>query len=92
MNTMKKLLFFAAASVMTVSTALAGGDLSKTQARIYINPGHGSWGPNDRNLATTLQATPPASMNRTPTFGKPLRWVLRSKNGACPRLTLNIRA
>ena len=52
MNTMKKLLFFAAASVMTVSTALAGGDLSKTQARIYINPGHGSWGPNDRNLAT----------------------------------------
>ena len=32
MNTMKKLLFFAAASVMTVSTAFAGGDLSKTQA------------------------------------------------------------
>ena len=57
MNTMKKLLFFAAASVMTVSTALAGGDLSKTQARIYINPGHGSWGPNDRNLATINHAT-----------------------------------
>lgn len=56
MNTMKKLLFFAAASVMTVSTAFAGGDLSKTQARIYINPGHGSWGPNDRNLATINHA------------------------------------
>ena len=57
MNTMKKLLFFAAASAMTVATALAGGNLSKTQARIYINPGHGSWGPNDRNLATINHAT-----------------------------------
>ena len=42
---------------IATATALAGGNLTKTQARIYINPGHGSWGPNDRNMATINHAT-----------------------------------
>ena len=56
-TTMKKTLLIMAACV--VSIAMFATDL--TGKRIYINPGHGSWGPNDRpnptipypNLAST---------------------------------------
>lgn len=46
---MKKLYSIAVAAVLAVS-----GLNAKTldQARIYINPGHGGWGPNDRPCAT----------------------------------------
>ena len=47
-TTMKKTLLIMAACV--VSIAMFAADL--TGKRIYINPGHGSWGPNDRPMAT----------------------------------------
>ena len=47
-TTMKKTLLLMAACV--VSIAMFATDL--TGKRIYINPGHGSWGPNDRPNAT----------------------------------------
>ena len=52
MINMRKMLFAVAAIAATASMALAGGDLTKDQAHIYINAGHGSWGSNDRNMAT----------------------------------------
>ena len=52
MMNMRKLFFAVAAIAATASMALAGGDLTKDQAHIYINAGHGSWGSNDRNMAT----------------------------------------
>ena len=45
---MKKTLLIMAACV--VSIAMFAADL--TGKRIYVNPGHGSWGPNDRPMAT----------------------------------------
>ena len=45
---MKKTLLIMAACV--VSIAMFATDL--TGKRIYVNPGHGSWGPNDRPNAT----------------------------------------
>ena len=45
---MKKTLLIMAACV--VSIAMFAADL--TGKRIYVNPGHGSWGPNDRPNAT----------------------------------------
>ena len=54
---MKRYILTLIAVLATVLMAMAGGTLTKTQARIYINPGHGSWGPNDRNLATINHAT-----------------------------------
>ena len=56
MNTMKKIMLAVATGMVATSMALAGGDKTITQARIYINPGHGSWGPNDRNMATINHA------------------------------------
>ncbi len=47
-TTMKKTLLIMAACV--VSIAMFAADL--TGKRIYVNPGHGSWGPNDRPNAT----------------------------------------
>ena len=47
-TTMKKTLLIMAACV--VSIAMFATDL--TGKRIYINPGHGSFGPNDRPMAT----------------------------------------
>ena len=47
-TTMKKTLILLAACV--VSIAMFAADL--TGKRIYVNPGHGSWGPNDRPNAT----------------------------------------
>lgn len=46
---MKKILLLAAAAIMA-----AGVMQAKTadELRIYLNPGHGSWGPNDRPMAT----------------------------------------
>ena len=45
---MKKIFMILAATLLTLSMSAA--DL--TGKRIYINPGHGSWGPNDRPMAT----------------------------------------
>ncbi|MDO4510229.1 MAG: carboxypeptidase-like regulatory domain-containing protein [Bacteroidales bacterium] len=46
---MKKILLLASAAIMA-----AGAMQAKTaeELRIYLNPGHGSWGPNDRPMAT----------------------------------------
>ena len=46
---MKKMIFIAVAAIMA-----AGALQAKTadEVRIYLNPGHGSWGPNDRPMAT----------------------------------------
>ena len=46
---MKKILLLAVAAIMA-----AGIMQAKTadEIRIYLNPGHGSWGPNDRPMAT----------------------------------------
>lgn len=46
---MKKTLIIATALVMAAGSLYAK-DLN--EARIYINPGHGGWGPNDRPMAT----------------------------------------
>ena len=49
MTAMKKILLLAVAAIMA-----AGALQAKTadELRIYLNPGHGSWGPNDRPMAT----------------------------------------
>ena len=46
---MKKILLLAVAAIMA-----AGALQAKTadELRVYLNPGHGSWGPNDRPMAT----------------------------------------
>ena len=41
-----------AATVMTASVSLAQSKKTAEELRVYINPGHGSWGPNDRPMAT----------------------------------------
>jgi N-acetylmuramoyl-L-alanine amidase len=46
---MKKFLLTLLLVAGTVGAAVA---LSASDVRIYINPGHGSWGPNDRPMAT----------------------------------------
>ncbi|MGM9804328.1 MAG: N-acetylmuramoyl-L-alanine amidase [Muribaculaceae bacterium] len=56
MNVTKRIMLMIAAVATSTAVAMAGGDLTITQARIYINPGHGSWGPNDRNMATINHA------------------------------------
>jgi len=45
---MKKLLFLAVAAVLSLGASAA----DPKDVRIYINPGHGSWGPNNRHMAT----------------------------------------
>ena len=45
---MKRILLFAATLLMVAT--MSAKDL--TGIRIYVNPGHGSWGPNDRPMAT----------------------------------------
>jgi len=49
MTAMKKILLLAVAAILAAGTLQ-----SKTadEVRIYLNPGHGSWGPNDRPMAT----------------------------------------
>ena len=51
---MKKVLLSLVAGMMAVCSMNAA---SITEARIYINPGHGSWTGNDRNMATINHAT-----------------------------------
>ena len=46
---MKKILLLAAAAIMA---AFALQAKTTDELRFYINPGHGSWGPNDRPMAT----------------------------------------
>ena len=54
---MKKIFMILAAALLTVSMSAA--DL--TGKRIYVNPGHGSWGPNDRPMATIPYPTLPTT-------------------------------
>ena len=51
---MKKILLSLVAGMMAVCSMNAA---SITEARIYINPGHGSWTGGDRNMATINHAT-----------------------------------
>lgn len=46
---MKKILLLAIAAIFAASTIQA---VTADEVRIYLNPGHGSWGPNDRPMAT----------------------------------------
>ena len=46
---MKKILLLAAAAIMAAGALQAQ---SPDEVRIYLNAGHGSWGPNDRPMAT----------------------------------------
>ena len=46
---MKKILLLLMMACGAVGTALA---VTADDVRIYINPGHGGWGPNDRPMAT----------------------------------------
>ena len=46
---MKKALLLLLMSLGTIGSALAD---TADEVRIYINPGHGGWGPNDRPMAT----------------------------------------
>lgn len=44
---------FAATALLLTTVAIgASAQKSASQIRIYLNPGHGSWGPNDRPAAT----------------------------------------
>ena len=54
---MKKLFMILAAALLTVSMSAA--DLAGK--RIYVNPGHGSFGPNDRPMATISYPTLPST-------------------------------
>ena len=47
---MKKILLLAAAAIIAAGAMTA--QKPADQVRIYLNPGHGSWGPNDRPMAT----------------------------------------
>ena len=49
MTAMKKILLLAVAAIMAAGTMQAK---TADEIRIYLNPGHGSWGPNDRPMAT----------------------------------------
>ncbi len=52
---MKRILLLCAAmaaTAMTAGVSLAQSKKTADEVRIYINPGHGSWGPNDRPMAT----------------------------------------
>lgn len=53
---MKKILIAIFAATIAFG-AYAGQDKSIKEARIYINPGHGSWTGNDRNMATINHGT-----------------------------------
>ena len=46
---MKKIFLLAMAAIMAAGTMQAK---TADEIRIYLNPGHGSWGPNDRPMAT----------------------------------------
>lgn len=46
---MKKILLLAIAAICAATTIQA---VTADDVRIYLNPGHGSWGPNDRPMAT----------------------------------------
>lgn len=54
---MKKLILSLVAFVMAAGAINAGQNKSIKDARIYINPGHGSWTGNDRNMPTINHPT-----------------------------------
>ena len=49
LHSMKKIVLLLLIALGAVGSALA---VTADDVRIYINPGHGSWGPNDRPMAT----------------------------------------
>ena len=46
---MKRIILLLMMAVGTIGMAFA---VTADDVRIYINPGHGGWGPNDRPMAT----------------------------------------
>ncbi len=46
---MKKIILLAAAAIMAAGAMQAA---TASDVRVYLNPGHGSWGPNDRPMET----------------------------------------
>ena len=52
---MKKFILLISAAIIA-----AGAMQAKTadELRVYLNPGHGSWGPNDRPMANQLVENP----------------------------------
>ena len=46
---LKRLFLAAGVALMAMS---ASAQTNPEDVRIYINPGHGSWGPNNRHMAT----------------------------------------
>ena len=80
--TMKRFLLLGAAmaaTFMSVGNVQAQSKKTADQLRVYINPGHGSWGPNDRPCATipypALETGRWASTRQTPTSGSVSNWV-----------------
>ena len=59
---MKKILFILVALMVAVGASAAK---STSQVRIYINPGHGSWGGEDRHMGTVTHG----AANYTDTAG-----------------------
>ena len=59
---MKKILFSAVAAVLAFG---ASAQTAKEDVRIYINPGHGSWGGEDRHMGTVTHG----AANYTDTAG-----------------------
>lgn len=55
---MKRMKYILTATLcLTLATGAATAeDKAFNEARIYVNPGHGGWGANDRNLATITHA------------------------------------
>lgn len=54
---MKKFKFLLMAVLgLSITAGVNAEDVAFNQARIYVNPGHGGWGSNDRNLATINHA------------------------------------
>lgn len=55
---MKLKYFLAAALSAGIAMAPAAAAKDAADLRIYINPGHGSWGPGDRNMGTIKHGEP----------------------------------
>lgn len=55
---MKKIILLAMAAIMAAGAIQAK---NADEIRVYLNPGHGSWGPNDRPMATIPYPADPAT-------------------------------
>ena len=66
---MKKILLLLMMAIGIVGTVQA---ITADDVRIYINPGHGGWGPNDRPMATIPY---PALSSTNAALNRPSRHV-----------------